>query len=96
MSGGSFNYLYCKSAGEIGPDDGNLLAMIARLGDLGYAQAAHARTIEVREKLREVDALIGDLSKVWHAVEWRDSCDWSEDQMRAEIIRYEAAHLDTP
>lgn len=95
MSGGSYNYLCFKVAGEFGPDDSNLLAMIARLEDIGYAQAAHTKTVQVQTKLREVEALLADLTKVWYAVEWRDSCDWGEDQLRAELIRYEAAHLDT-
>jgi hypothetical protein len=94
VSGGSYDYLCFKGAGEFGPDDDNLLRMIDRLKQVGYAQHAHATTEAIRTKLAELQELIGSMEKVWYAVEWTDSCDWGEDRLRAALIRYEAEHLD--
>jgi hypothetical protein len=95
MSGGSYDYLCFKTAGELSPDSENLQWMIDRLDGLG-ATAAAARSREVPEKLREVQDLLAELSDVWHAVEWCDSNDWTEEQMRAALARYETDHPQKP
>lgn len=99
MSGGSYNYLCTKDVDELTPHNDDLAHMIERLDGIGWATAAAANTRAVRDKLRafhdEIQALLTDLEPVWHAVEWRDSGDWDDDQLRAALVRYEAAHLDT-
>ena len=99
MSGGSYNYLCFKDSGDIGAAAGDLAQMAKRLNGLGYAPRAAAATKRVLAILSDdgaIAAAIDDLSDVWHAVEWADSCDWSEDRMRAEIERYETRQKDRP
>ncbi|MEA5366074.1 hypothetical protein VA596_41560 [Amycolatopsis sp., V23-08] len=93
MSGGSYNYLHCKDPSEIRGALDDLQRMAERLTGLGYAPRAAAATERLLAVLRDDDPVsdaIADLADVWHAVEWTDSCDWSEDQLRAEVERYEA------
>lgn len=92
MSGGSYNYLFEKSAGEFGPDNDDFLAMLNRLDEVGYAPIAAADTRLILTKLGEIQALIDGLGAVWKAVEWCDSSDTGPDTMRTVLTGYEAEH----
>lgn len=93
MSGGSYNYLCDRYAHNIGEATGDLAEMLDRLRGLGYAPRATAATERVRRLLadhgRVLDEAIDAIKDVWHAVEWRDSSDWGDDQMRAAIDKFE-------
>lgn len=95
MSGGSYNYL-C-AAGDL--DDltshrYDLCEMADRLAGLGYAQDAAAETEELLVLLRQWEIRAGvrlqRLQKIWQAVEWWDSADWSEDKVKAALAEYRA------
>jgi hypothetical protein len=88
VSGGSYDYLHLKCAGELDAEDTNLIRMSDRLRRLN-ARKALADTELIRTKLREVDELIHNLAPVWRAVEWRDSGDYGDGEMHAEIDKYE-------
>ena len=86
MSGGSYNYLYCHVNG-LEAQRGDIEAMRDRLNELeregvpGAARAARlTRYVLIHLDLAEQRAQ--ELADVWHAVEWRDSCDWGDDTMR--------------
>jgi hypothetical protein len=93
MSGGSFNYLYgIENLAELGdnhsgPSLDDLQAMAEFLAGLGWADAAAGETREWLELAeREIPKRLRD---VWHAMEWWRSCDYGEDQARAEVQRYD-------
>jgi hypothetical protein len=92
VSGGSYDYLCWRPAGELGPEDENLTKMVARLEGIDRHSAAAVRTRAVQAKLRDVQVLITGLAQVWRAVEWRDSGDWSAVQLRAALDKHEAAN----
>lgn len=94
MSGGSFNYLYCKDADDLLHQRDDLQAMYDELTGLPYATKAAGQTFAVIELLnrfeREAQALLtNDLQEVWKAVEWWKSCDASEDFVRRTIEKQE-------
>lgn len=87
MSGGSYNYL-CY--GEIGRHEVDAIErMRDRLrelattrdpdGSIGYEYAAR-RTEFVLHGLRVAWGWADVLYEPWHAVEWRDSSDWGDEQ----------------
>jgi len=91
MSGGSYNYLCHADASDIGNNVADLeLMAAARLDGINPDGHAAADTREVLTILAALEFAVRRLSDVWHAVEWRDSCDWSEDRMLEELSKYEA------
>lgn len=103
MSGGSYNYVSLKDAADLieNPNlDDTLDWMHDRLSHLGYADAAAADTLEFRQRLGAVREFIPTLTdnnlipqfyalqKVWRAVEWWDSNDGSEEQVREALANY--------
>jgi hypothetical protein len=93
MSGGSYNYL-CK---VYDPEDifshmGDLRAMADRLAGLGYAQDAAAETEDlicmINQARIRIATRMDRLREVWHDVEWWDSGDNGEDQLKQELVKY--------
>ncbi|MFJ4925285.1 hypothetical protein [Streptomyces sp. NPDC088736] len=87
MSGGSYNYLAEHQVGDLEARRGTIEAMRDRLAGLeadgvpGAARAARlTRYVLIHLDLAEARAQ--ELADVWHAVEWRDSYDWGDEQMR--------------
>jgi hypothetical protein len=98
MSGGSFNYLCHKDAAELlqgGTHDA------AEMGDalavLGYAPDAaeetHALIAEVRAAEARLNASLHRLRPVWKAMEWWQSCDWSENDFKRALAEYRGTEL---
>lgn len=86
MSGGSFNYLaQAVKFGGDWKDGGQVADMAAELKDRGYADASDA-TQEIIALLDLAQAKAEHLAEVWHAVEWRKSGDWTNDQLE-EVVR---------
>ena len=101
MSGGSYDYLYYKEAGELigsSHHQANIDAMAARLSGLGYAQDAARETEELLLILRQVDTRldvrIERLRGIWRAVEWWDSCDSGEDDVKEALKHYREKGMD--
>lgn len=86
MSGGSYNYLHTH-AGGLEAQRGDTEEMRDRLDGLasrgapGAAEAA-SRTRAILRHFDHAEALAQELSEVWRAVEWWDSCDGGEDDVR--------------
>ena len=80
MSGGSYNYLYLQ--GDNGVEPWVLTAMADRLDRLGEKEAAEI----TRSFLPPSDD--HPIRQLWHAVEWRDSNDWGDDQLQEAINKY--------
>lgn len=89
MSGGAYDYLYWKVP-ELGGHRGQLEAMAERLEGLPYAADAAAAT-------RRILAAVNNeaLANVWRAVEWWDSGDYGEDQVREALAKYESAAVES-
>lgn len=93
MSGGSYNYL-CDSwdIDDLISKRGDLEQMSARLAGLGWAEDAARETEELLVMLRQweirAETRIKRLRDVWKAVEWWDSCDYGEDQVREALAEY--------
>lgn len=95
MSGGSYNYLgsICyDDLEELLGKEAELRQMADRLAGLDYAQDAARETEELLVMLRQwqtrAEVRVKRLVGVWHAVEWWDSCDWSEEQVRQALAKY--------
>ncbi|MFJ2650849.1 hypothetical protein ACIO1C_29540 [Streptomyces sp. NPDC087420] len=93
MSGGSYNYLcWASDLEEINNKRYALREMADRLAGLGYATDAAAETEELLVMLQQweirAEVRIKRLSDVWHAVEWWDSADSSEESVREALAKY--------
>ncbi|MEV4033408.1 hypothetical protein [Streptomyces umbrinus] len=86
MSGGSYNYLHTH-AGGLEAQRGEIEEMRDRLDGLasdglpGAAEAA-SQTRAILQHFDQAEELAQGLSGVWRAVEWWDSCDGGEDDVR--------------
>lgn len=90
MSGGSYNYLFCHVRG-LEEQRSDLEAMATRLAGLPYAQSAAEATRHVIALLDQAEAAAQALAEVWRAVEWWDSADYGEDQVREVVEEYRAS-----
>lgn len=94
MSGGSYNYLCYKDAGELVNQqaDDDLDRMVDRLAGLAYAQDAAAETehlvLTIRQTRVRLQVMIDRLRPIWEGVEWWDSCDRSEEQLKEKLKAY--------
>jgi hypothetical protein len=93
MSGGSYNYLNSTwDLDDLLKKRGDLEDMSARLAGLGWAEDAARETEELLVMLRQweirAETRINRLRDVWKAVEWWDSNDWSEAQVREALAKY--------
>lgn len=93
MSGGSYNYLcYATLCEQV--DD--LRKMRDRLRELRLDQSVRGgrRELAMTYKYAELQTqMILDamnvpkaLADIWHAVEWRDSGDWGQDQLESSVL----------
>lgn len=89
LSGGSYNYLCHQLDARNHLDLADLEAMRDRLDELAPGSAAARDTAALHAALTA--PVVAGLTEVWHDVEWFDSGDYSEDQARAEIAKYEHA-----
>lgn len=92
MSGGSYNYLYCHVNG-LEAQRGDIEAMRDRLEELAKdgapgAQKAARLTRYVLIHLNLAEAKAQEVADAWHAVEWRDSCDYGDDTMKDALTKW--------
>lgn len=93
MSGGSYNYLCVASdIADLLEKRQELKEMAERLEGLPWARDAAIETWQLIHYIDRVqvrtEAYIKSLKEVWHAVEWWDSGDWGEDQVRATLAEF--------
>jgi hypothetical protein len=87
VSGGSYNYL-CWNASSLTEHRGSLESMTERLEGLPWGAQAAAASRRCISLLDEAERLANSLQDAWHAIEWWDSCDWSQDGAREHVERY--------
>ena len=92
MSGGSYDYL-CFKFGDRLPDTENLLKMAERLERTYPNTRAVRETEEILRCLGKIRKSASLLYEVWHAVEWCDSGDSSEEWVKKAIELLEASGL---
>lgn len=92
MSGGSYDYLCWKEAGEILECEATIQQMADRLARLGYANDAAKETqlllLEIRQAKNRLNVSIERLQNVWQAIEWWDSGDSSEKELQKALAFY--------
>lgn len=92
MSGGAFDYLYCKEAEQLFGSPSQLQEMADRLAGLPYAADAAKDAYDllaiVTSQLVRVEAAQRRLADVFYAVEWWDSGDSGEDAVRKALAKY--------
>lgn len=86
MSGGSCDYLF---RAELTRMLWAVETVRDRLKELGHPEAA-ARTEEVVQHMREIDAIQTELEAVWEAVEWGISGDWGKEAVDAAVAEWRA------
>lgn len=93
MSGGSYNYLcHAFDLDDLLEKRGSLREMADRLAGLGYAEDAAKETEELLALLNQwrvrAEVRRNRLAAVWKAVEWLDSGDSGEDDVREALAAY--------
>ena len=93
MSGGSYNYLCNREAGEIldGQGASDLVEMRDALRERGVLDAAgqtDAVIATIAEARQLVEMRLEALRDVWKAVEWHDSGDWGPERIDGAIAEY--------
>lgn len=99
MSGGSYNYLFAaQDLEDLQSRRQDLEEMATRLAGLGYAQDAARETEELLALFRQwetrASVRMRRLADVWHAVEWWDSNDSSEQGVHEALAKYRGDHDD--
>lgn len=99
MSGGSWNYLFCKDIDELmnGSSTELLQDMADRLNSAGFEDVAKdtQRLVEYIKSARiRIETLFETLSPVFKAVEWFDSGDWGEETLNNEVLKYRKSNID--
>lgn len=91
MSGGSFNYLYCKDVPELMNNVSSLEEMSEILIREGYEDVATdmRRLIEyIKSSQIRISVLSGQLKEVMKAVEWFEDCDIGKETLNTRIEEY--------
>ena len=99
MSGGSYNYLCYKDGPDLMNAQADLGDMAKRLAGLEHGKAAAHATEQLLAFIEYVNIQLSVrqklLQNVWHAVEWRDSGDYADDQLDKALQRWnETAGLE--
>lgn len=91
MSGGSYDYLYCKEVSELMNSVADLEDMSETLIKEGYEDVA-LDMVRLTEYIKSANIRISVLSRqlrdVMKAVEWYDSCDIGKDTLNKQIEEY--------
>lgn len=100
MSGGSWNYLYCKEIDELmnGSSTELLQDMADRLNSAGFEDVAKdtQRLVEyIKSASIRIETLFETLSPVFKAVEWFDSGDWGKETLNNEVLKYRKSNIDS-
>jgi hypothetical protein len=93
VSGGSYDYLcWANELDRLLEKQHHLAEMADRLAELGYADDAAFETTDLLLTLRQWQVRarthVKRLEGVWKAVEWWDSADWGEEQVKEALAKY--------
>lgn len=91
MSGGSFNYLYCRDVSDLFDSTEDLEKMEQYLIEHGYNDVAKdtRRLIEYVASSRiRIEVLQGLLKDVFKAAEWCSNGDWNKKELVDAVEKY--------
>lgn len=96
MSGGAFNWLYTRDAGQLVENPGYVQTVADVLKATGYADDAAEDTQKILNSIEELRRIIettltDDVQKmtlVWRALEMWFSCDSTEDDFKKALETY--------
>lgn len=92
MSGGSYDYLYCKDIGDLVNSEKMLQTMADDLAFLGYAKDAAKETEEflltMRQFINRLETMRERLEPIWYAKEWWASGDQDENYFKEALKKY--------
>ncbi|MBP5413663.1 MAG: hypothetical protein ILN61_00225 [Lachnospiraceae bacterium] len=91
MSGGSFNYLYCKEVTDLMNSASDLEEMSEILTREGYEDVARdmRRLIEyIKSAQIRIGVLAEQLRDIMKAVEWYEDCDIGKETLNTKIEAY--------
>ena len=100
MSGGSYDYLFCREVNELFSVDAldNMESIEVHLLSTGYDDIAKdvRRLIEyIKSADNRISVLHEQLGGVFKAVEWYDSGDYSKGTMKKELEKYRTGAKET-
>lgn len=91
MSGGSFNYLYCKDTPDLFEAvedlEGVELHLLQR-GDEDIARDVRRLIEYIKTAENRISVLRENLAEVFKAVEWRASGDWGDERLQQALDTY--------
>lgn len=91
MSGGSFNYLYCKDTRELFnavEDLEDVEQYLLQRGDKDIARDVRRLIEYIMTAENRISVLQENLAEVFKAVEWRVSADWGEESLQRALDKY--------
>lgn len=91
MSGGSYNYLYCKEPAEMFENVLYIDDMAAALTKLNYLDVARDMTRlseYIKTAYNRIEVLSEQLKPVMKAVEYYEDCDFSEENVKEAVEKY--------
>lgn len=93
MSGGSYDYLYAKVEDGLFTGDYtdglyHLERMAERLEGLDWCSEIGRDVRALIKRAQQIDAELTRFRDVFHAVEWWDSGDWTESDVREAVAKY--------
>lgn len=91
MSGGSYNYLYCKDTADMFDRSVDIEDMAETLEKMDYLDVARdmRRLSEyIRTAYNRVDVLSEQLRPIMRAVEYYEDCDISAESLKREVEKY--------
>lgn len=91
MSGGSYDYLYCKDAEELfskAVDIDDMAETLEKLNYLDVARDMRRLSEYIKSAYNRVDVLATQLRPIMKAVEWYESCDTSAEDLGKEVEKY--------
>lgn len=101
MSGGSYNYLFCKETADLfcATSLQDMEAIEAQLLSCGYKDIAKdvRRLIEyINSAENRISVLHKQLKDVFHAVEWYDSGDYGKATLQKKLEEYRSGGKEAP
>lgn len=87
MSGGSFDYLFCKDAHRLVDAESDVQRMAVQLFEMGFKDASK-KTRRILGLIRSIERIQDEMADVWQAVEWFCSSDWGPDQVEEAIDKW--------
>lgn len=91
MSGGTYDYLCFTGMPEIIERTGDMERIeerLSQLGEIDIAQDIHELVICCKKARYQISAMFDRLQDVFYAVEWYDSGDWNEEELKKELDKY--------